>query len=430
MKTIYRMMKMAAVTLLAGVLPVSCINDEDYPDGRTETIGVNTMPMSAVRGKPVSAVSDNTFMVLFWQNNAHLESPSDEALWPSPYLAGHAPQPIEFYEHAVFDTRYPYPDRTSCLYATGYAPGKVLSPDDDKGYRRLSATVRDTEKGRFDFLGCDVWSDVYRGSQDDPFAQDKNRLYFRHLAAKLVFYADRDRNTMENKQYVRNVRVTGLYMSIDGGKTYTSMYTPNVFEWKELTESDFTASYTKTIEAVKLVKGNQGVTSLPKAGYKAVGVMPFAGDDAGFVLQRRASDRVPVSGTYIDSCYVCNNMVDGVVQSSATHQIRLKMDISAEMSFDPDFSMADGDGSTTDDLTFTRTWREVKLDAIYQVDMDGNKTGEIVREFKPGMEYRVYIRFYRTGVNLVAMEHPWNVGGVHYITISGGDRQDTDKNIE
>lgn len=411
---------MSASALLAGLLPVSCDSSGDTPAQQTETIRLNAQIAPRTKsGRDQAITSDNTFMVLFWRNISHLGTPADETPWPSPYLAGLAPQNVDFYRFAVFDTRYPYPDKTSYLYATGYSPGQVLVPDDADGYRRLAASVSDQEKGRYDFLGCDVWGDVYRGSQNDPFAQDKNKLYFRHLAAKLVFYADRDRNTMENKQYVRNVRITGLYMSIDGGKTYTSMYTPGEFEWKALKSADFTPAYNEAIDSVRREKGNGGVTSVPAAGYKTVSATPFAGGDAAFELQKHASDRVPVYGMPIDSCYVCNNIVDGVVQSSPDHPVKLKMDITAELSFDPEFSMSDSNGSTTDDLTYTHTWSGVELDAIYQVDAAGNKTGQTVHEFKPGMEYRVYIHFFRKGVNLVAIEQPWNVGGVHYISISG-----------
>lgn len=424
MRFFYHILKLVAAIFLLGVLPVSCEHKSDITDSLAGTISVNTLAMPGARTSDSPYISDNTFMVLFWEEYAHLESPSNNSRWPSPYLAAHAPQPVPFYERAVFDTRHPYPDGTTRLYATGYAPGEVLSASNR--YRRLTATVNDLEKGRYDFLGCDVWSDVYTGNQDDPFAQDKNKLYFRHLAAKLVFYADRDRNTMENKQYVRNVRVTKLYMSIDGGQSYTPMYTPSEFEWKELTAADFTSTYTAAIEEIKKT---YGVTTVPKAGYKAVSVMAFAGGDAGFVLEKHATDPVPVYGMSIDSCYVSNPIINGVVQSSDQHRIRLKMDISAELSFDPDFQMSDGNGSTTDDLTYTHTWEGVPLDAIYQVDAEGNKTGATVHEFKPGMEYRIYIHFYRKGVNLVAIEQPWNLGGVHYITISGADKQNkTPKN--
>jgi len=420
MKRIYHIIKAVPAILLAGAVLSSCIYDYEEDSERQNTIRVNTLAVDGTRASSDTDGSDNTFMVLFWNDIAHLETPSADTKWPAPYLAGHAPQPVSFYEHSVFDTRYPYPDPTTPLYATGYAPGNVLKSDE--GYRKLNATADDSETGRYDFLGCDVWRDVYKGSQDDPFSQDKNKLYFRHLAAKLVFYADRDRNTMENKQYVRNVQVTSLYMSIDGGNNYTPMYTPCAFEWQNLDESDFTESYKKTIAAAKLVNGNQSVASAPKAGYKAVDAMPFAGDDANFTLHGHAADRVPVYGMHIDSCYVCNKIADGVVQTSPTHHIRLKMDISAEMSFDPNFPINDGSGSTTDDLTFTRKWKNVPLNGIYQVDKDGNITDAKVHEFKPGNEYRVYIHFYRTGVNLVAIELPWNVGGVHYITIPGGSK--------
>lgn len=415
--------KRTALAMLAGLMLVSCSDKGDAPEPGTETIRVNTKAVPAIRDLQDQVVSDNSFMVLFWQEISHLENPSSGTLWPSPYLAGHAPQPVSFYKLAVYDTRYPYPDRSTYLYATGYSPGSVLNPDEIRGYRRLVATVSDNEKGRYDFLGCDLWSDIYKGCQNDPFAQDKNKLYFRHLASKLVFYADRDRNTMENAQYVRNVRITRLCMSIDGGNTYTEMYTPSMFEWSVLESRDFTSAYAAVIDSVRREPGNTGVTSVPAAGYKVIAAMPFAGgNNTYFELQRHALDRVPVYGMPIDSCYVCNNMVNGVVQSSPVHPIRLRMDITAELSFDPDFTESDSDGAVTDNLTYTHTWRDMELEAIYQVDAAGNKTSQTVHEFKPGMEYRVYIHFFRKGVNLVAEEHPWNVGGVHYISISGSDR--------
>jgi len=414
-QTIHHITKVMSVALLAGASLSSCIYENDDEPLSGDTVGVNTM---AVDGAAVVS-GDNTFMVLFWPDITHLEASSGDIAWPEPYLAGHAPQPVDFYEYSVFDTRYPYPDATSVLYATGYAPGTVLKPDAGSGYRRLSA-VDVAEKGRYDFLGCDVWREVYKGSQTDPFAQNKNRLYFRHLSSKLVFYADRDKTTMENRQYVRNVTVTNLQMSIDGGENWTQMHTPSGFVWDILKPDDFTASYTKTIESIRLVAGNEGVNTAPKAGYRTVESTPFAGVGSDFVLQKNASDRVPVDGMSIDSCYVCNRIVNGI--ADINKPIKLKMDISAEMSFDPNFSMGDSSGSITDDLTFTKTWRG-EITEIHRVDDAGRPTTGTVDEFRPGNEYRVYIRFYRTDVNLVALELPWNIGGVHYITIPGGDRQ-------
>lgn len=436
---LYHIVTAVSVTLLLGVLPSSCIYDDgDTPDQQPGTIRVNTLAVNGTRAASTED-GDNTFMVLFWQekDRNNLESPSEDDL-AKPYLASCAPQPVAFYGQSVYDTRYPYPDESSMLYATGYAPGKVLAPDKTEGYRKLTATVNDLERGRYDFLGCDVWCDVYKGSQNDPFAQEKNKLYFRHLAAKLVFYADRDKTTMENKQYVRNVEITNLQMSIDGGQSWTSMYTPNEFEWKTLEGADFTDSYNKTIAAAKLVAAVES-DSKPKAGYKAVGAIEFAGaNNTDFKLSRHATDRVPISGMYIDSIFVCNPIVNGEIKSAA-NSIHLKMDISAELSFHPDFPKSDGSGSTTDggsttdDLTFTRTWKNIELEAIYgfMQDTEGNVTvdkNSPVKLFKPGNEYRIYIHFYRTGVNLTALEMPWNYGGVHYITIPGGGKQQDETN--
>ncbi len=425
MNRIYHIVKVAPAILLAAMSASSCIYDyEDYPEGATETILVNTMSVDGGYVMPTATTGDNTSMVLFWNTVEHLENPSGADAWPSPYHEGHAPQPVDFYERSVFDTRYPYPDETAPLYATGYAPGTVLRPaggsGNNKDYSKLTANAGNMDKGRYDFLGCDVWSDVYKGSLNDPFSHDKNRLYFRHLAAKLVFYAYRDENTMENKQFVRNVEITNLHMSIDGGAHWTPMFTPDAFEWKALDyPDDFTDSYDKAIEKVKGVEGNEAVTSRPKAGYKAVRAQSFAGDDPSFVLQKNATDRVPVYGMAIDSCFVCSPFDNDGNVIPAGSPIKLKMDISAEMSFHPDFPMTDEGGSTTDDLTFTRrTWKGITLEAIRQV----GKEGSDIIEFKPGREYRVYIHFHRTGVNTTAIELPWNIGGVHYITIPGGDR--------
>jgi len=444
MKRIDHIMKVASAVFLAGLSLSSCIYDDgaDSTD-LSDTISINAAAVSGGPTVPASETGDNSFMVLFWLQTEHLEQVGGTSdLWPVPYLASRAPQLVSSYEQSAFDTRYPYPyPETTVLYATGYAPGYVLQPDDANSktpdYRKLTATFdKPEEKGRCDFLSCDVWREVYRGSQYDPFAQDKNKLYFRHLAAKLVFYADRDEATMENRQYVRNVQVRNLRMSIDGGTNWTPMYTPKVFEWKELKPKiDFTSSYGKTIDAVKGVKGNEGaVNTDPKAGYKAVEAEAFTGEDSGFVLQRGDTDRVPIDGISIDSCYVCNPMKDGAAYEDKP--IRLRMDIRAEMSFDPNFPMKDdkntdteddGSGSITDDLTFTREWKDVTIDAIAEVTIaaDGTvqKTNNSIKKFEPGCEYRIYIHFYRTGVNLAAQEWPWNYDGLHYITIPGGNQQ-------
>lgn len=422
MKQFEHLIGILTAALLAGALSVSCIYDDGEEPAPEATIRVHTL---AVDGDDGSEEGDNTFMVLFWKQTEHLETDGDASAWQAPYLAGRAPQPVAFYKKSAFDTHYPYPMPEGDLYATGYAPGKVLAPDATQGYRRLAATVEAPKKGRSDFLGCDYWNNVFRGSLQDPFAQEKNKLYFRHLAAKLVFHADRDRESMENKQYVRNVQIGNLQMSIDGGQNWTAMYTPSAFEWKLLSsETDFTESYKRTIAAVLGIPGNEGAKdSAPSAGYKTAEAETFAGAGSGFVLQKGNTDRVPIDGMAIDSCYVCNPMADGEPQTN--QPIRLKMDIRAEMSFDPNFPKNE-EGSDASDLTFTREWKGVELKAIHEVEIgaDGEvkETERPVELFKAGNEYRIYIHFHRTGVNLAARELPWNFSGPHYIVIPGGDK--------
>ncbi len=460
MKRIDPIIRIAAAMLLAGALLASCSDKgEEGAEYPADSIRVNTLAVGSSR-VPKTDVEDHTFMVLLWLDPKHLElDPSaDAGAWSSTsssfYLAGQAPQPVAFYERSVYDLRYPYPrdSELTRLYATGYSPGSKLGPKDGHDYRTLVVDAEllgtgpsegstsnpiHAHLGRYDYMGCDVWKEVYFGSRADPFAQDRNRLYFRHLAAKLLVFADRDKESMENKQFVRNVQVTNLYMSIDGGATWTSMFTPSEFQWQTLGDDDFTAAYTETIAAVKAIPANGSVPadSRPKAGYKTVKAAPFAGDDSSFRLERKTyGDRVPIYGMFIDSCFVCNpfNNETGAVQP-ATQAIKLKMDITAQLSFDPNFPEPTGgtagDGTTGDDqaspnLTFTRTW-EGMITTIKEVDpATGNETVNPVTVFEPGCEYRIYIHFYRTGVDLVARKLPWDSGGSHYIPIPGGDGSD------
>lgn len=474
MKRIDRIIRTAAAMLLAGALLASCSDKgEEGPEYLSDTIRVNTLAVGSSR-VPKTDVDDHTFMVLFWRDPAHLEFDpaagagawSSASAEPILYLAGQAPQPVAFYERSVYDLRYPYPDsELTELYATGYSPGSMLGPKDGHDYRTLEVDeeLLGTGKsegntsnpihahlGRYDYMGCDVWREVYFGSRADPFAQDRNRLYYRHLAAKLLVFADRDKESMENKQFVRDVRVTNLFMSIDGGQNWLPMYTPSAFEWQELVPSDFTAAYNKTIAAVKALPANGSVPadSRPKAGYKTVKAAPFAGSlDPAFTLQRKTyGDRVPIYGMFIDSCFVCNpfNNETGAVQ--ANKPIQLKMDITALLSYDPNFPDApdapndaaggstgvdvgggdtSGDGEGNGNLTFWRTWREMKITSIKELDpATGEETGASETVFEPGCEYRIYIHFYRTGVDLVARKLPWDSGGSHYIPIPGGDGSD------
>lgn len=421
--------------LLAGLSITSCIYDDgNDPETLSGTISINTAVVAGTRTAPIAEKSDNTFMVLFWldEHKNDLEQPQDGVALPSPYLAKEAPQPVSFYANTVYDTGYPYPyPDTRLLYATGYAPSSVLTAG--QNYRTLTVSIPEKDKnhklGRCDFLSCDIWSDVFKGSQSDPFAQDKNKLYFRHLTAKLVFYADRDEKSMENKQYVRNVQITNLRMKVGDAEwsDRDCMYTPSEFIWQTLDPSDFTESYLTIIDNVTKLYWNSEITTKPKAGYKASKSEPFAGNSS-YVLQRNPIDRVPIGGMVIDSCYVCNPMVDGIPQ---TGKIQLKMDISAEMSYDPNFPAAGANGSGNGNITFTREWKNVVLDAIHPVTIGADGKAQVttdplpnpVEEFKAGYEYRVYINFNRTGVDLVAKALPWNFGGIHYITITGGDKQ-------
>jgi len=438
---------MAVSTLLP--MLASCSADELDPHGSTDTtICVKTAMVSGRHDRNLS--DEEPFMLLLWENVDHLENAASTE-WPAPYLAQEAPQSVPSYSDLVYDVGVPYPAITSqMLYATGYSPANVLTHSDD--YRVLTfnppaAAYPDAKTAeRTDFLGCDVWKEVYKGTVKDPFAQEKNKLYFRHLAAKLVFYADRNPE-MENKQFVRKVQITNLQMSIGGGE-WGPLYAPTQFTWTTLADKDFSTSYTTMLNSIKKVSGNEGVTTEPKGGYRTSAVTTFAVKqdengkyipDPDFVLQQRlldktpSSNRVPIAGMAIDSCYVASPLNENGTEKAGN--IRLKMDISAEMSYSSAFPMPDGtytdaegntvSGTVTDNLTFTRKWKGVVLDAIktMSVDDSGNptETDTPVELFKPGNEYHVYIHFNRTGVDIAARQLPWNYGGIHYIAIIGKD---------
>lgn len=426
MKRISDILTRLAASATLAVLTAACGGDgrQEEPFQLPEasaSVKVNTA-VAGFASRAGATGEDDTFMILFWRDADHLESAAaDPAKWLLPYLASHAPQPVPFYGVSVYDTTYPYPSLDEPLYATGYSPGSLLSYSTEDGYRKLTVGIDDPDrKGRTDFLGCDVWREVYRGNLSDPFSQEKNKLYFRHLSSKLKFYADRDRATMEKRQYVRNVEIRDLRMSIDGGVTWMPMHTPVAFEWKPLDADGFTSAYRKVIDAAKSVAGNEAAAStFPKAGYVTSRSETFAGEGSGYLLSRGYIDLVPIRGHVIDSCFVCNPVSDGVV--SQNRPIQLKMDIRAEMSFNQAFPEPDNE-STTDDLTFTREWDGVVLSAIEKVDESGKTvTGDPVSVFKPGREYRVYIHFSRTGVNLAAIEMPWNYDGMHFVPIIGGE---------
>lgn len=445
--------KLTTAALLGLLALQSCIYDyapDDAESDAPESIRINTMLAGSRNPRESTPVptseegSGQSFMVLFWQREEFLIDPEQSSsFWLAPYLASPAPKAVTEYAELTYDTNYPYPFQETTplyrLYATGYAPADVLKHDTNKGYNRLyvpAAPADGTDKldrGRYDFLGCDAWNEVFQGCQNAPFAREVNKLIFHHLAAKLLFCADRD-STMQNSQFVRNVEISNLRMSIDGGTTWTPLHTPSEFKWVVYSESDknqFSKAYT---EAIKAAQTLNGVTTKPAAGYKTVASEPFS-DATGFTLMRRtidggiSLDRVPISGQRLDSCYVCNPYVNGTEQTNLP--IRLKMDISAaELSYDLSFPNADEDtetvkGNTNDNVTFTRSWPDVEVKAIYETKSDGTASENTITSFRPGREYRIYLHFNRTGVNLVAREHPWNIGGLHYIGIIGSDTKPT-----
>lgn len=107
MKQFEHLIGILTAALLAGTLSVSCIYDDGEEPEPEASIRVYTLTEDGADAR--SEEGDNTFMVLFWQQTEHLGTAGAGPDWLTPYLAGHAPQPVAFYKNSAFDTRYPYP---------------------------------------------------------------------------------------------------------------------------------------------------------------------------------------------------------------------------------------------------------------------------------------------------------------------------------
>lgn len=307
-----------------------------------------------------------------------------------------APERVDTYRSALYDTgkQYPKENDEAYLYAIGFAPTEFLKPkqgeDGKPDYSVL--TVEYGEFGEFghfkgstDFLSCDA-NEKCKGSLSDPFGQPENVLNFRHLTAKVSFYAYRH-ESMQGKQQVRNVFIQGLKAKYNTTDTYANLCAPTEFTW-----TDQNAGTTIGDDRKK----NWGYSKTKAESFGVWLEMPKS--DGLLVGEERAS--------WLSTIYVCDPTDHKVKDGD---QLSLQMTVGAQLSFLPDFA------DLTSDEDGYKVWQNMEVD-VKEIN-NGTVSKTSVKNFAPGHEYKVYLCFKPTGLYLQARRVPWEVEGPHYVPI-------------
>ena len=385
---------LAACTLALSL--TGCSHEvEDTPPYSGESIRLNMLAGSTREaGIESNALNWGPTLFFFTEEEYKQAAPEDNTTTtPSltstncTYLLS-APEDVDTYSSALYDTGKKYP-KDGYLYAAGYAPTGMLKPDDGNNHATLRVDYGEDGflAGSIDFLGCDAHPN-YKGSSSDPFGQPKNVLKFRHLTSKITFYAYRSKE-MENKQYVRNVMITGLkmrYQDTDADEFF-KLHTPTEFTWsapKETSDGD---------EAGQKHWGYKitGSKENPNTSWIESGKT-----DGLLVGEERA--------TILSFIYACDPYPHTV---SDNDRLVLQMTVSAELSPDPAFP---------EEISKDKTWENMTVEIM---EFKNNRaTGNPVRNFLPGHEYKVYLQFKPTGVFLQGVGLPWIEEGPHYVPIT------------
>lgn len=296
----------------------------------------------------------------------------------------HVPEDVDTYSSNLYDTGLKYKEN-EILYAAGYAPAGMLIPkDDDHATLKVDyGEELDFLKGSIDFLSCDA-DPAYRGSFASPFGQSSNVLKFRHLTSKVSFYAYRSAD-MQGKQHVRHVMIGGLKMKYNG-EEFQALHAPSEFRW-----------------SAKEIGTAVGDAQKQHWGYTKTEAEPCG----TLYLMQNNSDGLLVGeerATWLSSLYVCDPT--GHTPGDGDRLVLQLGYVSAELSFNADFQ----------GVIEEKVWRDMTVE-IREVK-DNTTTGTPVRNFAPGHEYRVYLRFGPTGVSLQGTRVPWNEEGPHYVPIT------------
>ena len=311
------------------------------------------------------------------------------------------------YERKVYyETPYSYPLDFGKIHATGYAPDNILSPVGGKGYTELTVGEK-FRNGSVDLLTCDG-SFAHSGSmnEENTFLKEEHELDFRHLTAKLTFLGLRE-SEMIGLVGVRNIRITINEPDKDNDKlvvpTVLKLYTSNT----AIEDSEADPEIDKDIQD----------------DYSTYVVSSTVSYPYNRVLEH-ASIIPPDETVTLGTCYVLSDGIAYGTNGEVFDPIRgawagkplagkpgLGITVKAEL--------YDARPGTASGAFFEETWR---LDGI---DTWNTKTGD---KFLPGYEYKVTIRFNRTGVALHAETVPWNSEQLHEYPVHPGKHIDNSQN--
>lgn len=390
---------LAACTLALSL--TGCSHEvEDTPPYSGESIQLNMLAGSTREaGIESNALNWGPTLFFFTEAQYNQAAPTEtNAATPSltsancTYLLS-APEDVDTYSSALYDTGKKYPTDGSSLYAAGYAPTGMLKPDDGNNHATLRVDYGENGflAGSIDFLGCDA-DPVYKGSSSDPFGQPKNVLKFRHLTSKITFYAYRSAE-MADKQYVRNVAITDLKMRYKNTKDtnegeFFKLHTPTKFTWS--------APETMTDNDDEAVQKHWGYKITDSEVNSNISLIESGKLDGLLVGEERA--------TILSSIYVCDPYPHTV---SDNDRLVLQMTVWAELSPDPAFPK---------EISKDKTWENMTVGIM---EFKNNQETEIsVKNFRPGHEYKVYLQFKPTGVFLQGVGLPWIEEGPHYVPIT------------
>ncbi len=290
-----------------------------------------------------------------------------------------------------YETPYTYLADFNKIHATGYAPDYALSPV-GRSYAELEVDDQYRD-GSVDLLTCDgSFAHSASMNPDNTFLEREKELQFRHLTAKLTFLGERA-DEMVGLVGVRNIRITLHDPADEGGKLVVpaklELYTDNIEIKDEEVEADTgidkeddystyivseTSPYpyaTRKLEYTPIIPSNETVT---------LGTCYVLSDGLGYGTQDGQFD--PIKGEWTGT--------------SLTGTPKLGITIEAQL-YD-----ASGQGSSS--AFVEETW---VVDNITTWD---SNTGD---KFLPGYEYKVTIRFNRTGIALRAEAVPWNSEELH-----------------
>lgn len=312
---------------------------------------------------------------------------------------------INDYNKMTYNTGVEYASNGDTYFARGYAPAVVLAPTETVygafDYRELTLSDEAIQGilplGRMDFLSLDA-DPAYQGRMDDKFGQDKNRLYFRHLTAQILFVAQRDQS-MVDMQYVRDVVLSNIRVCYYGGNAdfptaddvgWLPFSIPQKLSWRPgqaIAQNGTSSIYGYKVTAMEDLPDTFSIRTI---GHTQLTVGRDVAVDSIFVNVRTRRDTP--------------EMIENV---PATKGVFLKMDVSAQLSHLDTFPMDPSRADQENGLTHTMTWKNV----IIPVYVAG--TTILVKSIETGKRYKITVVFGRHNLYLDAVLIDWKDGGLH-----------------